>query len=283
MKEYHLADTTENNGELTVNARLKLSEEKYKEIRSWFDFASYFHVCRSMKKMTIESCLDLQRYIVYLQNKTDGYDDLEIDEFLITSNRLLISFLSFIKTFIDVLSNTISKRNPEKLQEFKKFNSKLYDDYFGYRFLNRMRNYVIHFDMPLTTVTDSVNTGVTVCCSRDSLLRYNGWNSVKQEIEKLPESIDIIPYINEAEAAIIALYLKSLEFIVEDVVDANHKTAELCKKNGVLAPIIVIIDTETKHPSFEKLPIYLMVDFVNEINQHPNYNIEMTNMTISEE
>lgn len=276
MKKYYLANSAKENTYTSVKVGLNLTEEKYVQIKNWFGFAGFFHTCRSMKNMTIESAKDLETYIIFLRNKNGRHSDLEINNFLISGNKLLISFLSFMKIFVDVLSHAISKEDVQKLKNFKDFNSKLYDDLFGYRFFTRMRNYVVHYDMPLTSITDSVSSGITMKCDRDSLLEYNGWSSVKKEIMQLPETIDILPYIMDAKSAIYALYLKSLETIVDKVVEANQKLATLCGDNNISSPLLIIItDEDYNHPEIEMLPIYLMYEFINDLNEHPNYNIEI--------
>ena len=61
-----------------------------------------------------------------------------------------------IKMSVDIFSNLISKKDKKLYVEFVKLNSQLYDENFGYRFLTRMRNYVMHRNMPFKKITNSI-------------------------------------------------------------------------------------------------------------------------------
>jgi len=113
-------------------------------------------------------------------------------------------------------------------------------------------------------------------CSRNELLKYGGWSTLRQELEQFPEKIDIAPYIIEAQAAISTLYLKSLETIAEQVFDSNRKLVELCKQNNISAPIWIIVDDETNTQKLQKFPIQTIKDVISDLNEHPSYNINIT-------
>lgn len=277
MKRYSVADCIGENGDLTVVGRIEISEAQYHEMNRWFDFTGYYHICRSIVHMTQESGQDFLDFCSHMSGEHGGHEELEIDNLLITGNKLLISYLSFVKTFIDVVSNAISNRKKEMLDDFQKFNSLMYDSFLGYRLLTRMRNYVLHYDMPLTTVTDSLKEGVAFACDRDSLLRYNGWSSVKNEIENLPEQFSITPTVVECQAAIGALFLKALEVVVDDAVTGNKKLADFCNQNSIKAPVIVVFDDEENDhpPEITRFPIYMMCEYMKDLARHPNYNVEI--------
>ncbi len=187
---------------------------------------------------------------------------------------MLINFLSFIRTFQDVINHAISQKSVSDSKEFKILDSALYDDLFGYRFFSRMRNYVVHYNMPLTTIVNS-ESGIDMFCNRSQLLQYGKWNTVKKEIEQLPEKIDIVPYITEVKVAITTLYLKSLETIVTPAFEANQKISEICRTNNISTPVILIIHEGEKTPTIKPLPLQLLKDFFEDLKNHPNYEIEI--------
>ena len=198
-----------------------------------------------------------------------------MDKQLTTGNKLLINFLSFIRTFFDVIKHSISQRSAAESDSFSELNSALYDDFFGYRFFTRMRNYVVHYSMPLTSMVNSISSGVNIYCDRDNLLQYNGWSTVRKEIEQLPERINIVPYIVEAKVAISTLYLKSLEIIVISALDASKKISEICEKNQIASPVILVA-RDNEIVSMKEFPLQSLKDFYVDLKNHPNYEIEIS-------
>lgn len=277
MTEYYFVDVIKEDDGFRVAAKADtiITYQMYKEIKSWLNFAGFYQTCRSIKNMTLESADDLEKYLTSLQQITGGHTGLEVAKYLTTGNKLFIGFLSFIKTFIDVISKAISRKRQNYVEEFQKMNSAMYDMFFGYRFFTRMRNYVIHYDMPLTTIIDSVDAGISMRCGRENLLQFKKWNTLRNEIEQLPEQIDIIPYIAETKAAISALYLKALESVAPQVIEGNQKFVDLCKKRGLSAPIFLILDEDAEAPQIEQLPLHLVQEFFEDLNEHPNYNINL--------
>ena len=211
MKHYELANISKNEaGETSVVAKGEITAEQYLEIRSWFKFTYFYHVCQSIEHMTLESGEDLANYFAELENYTGPFTK-DYNKFLTTANKLLISYLSFLRIYVDVVSHAISRKSKEKFEEFNNATHIVYDTLLGYRFFSRMRNYVVHYDVPLTSITCSVSNGIQVTCKRKSLLEYNGWGSVKKEIEQLPEEIDIFPFIGECQAAVKRLYCNGVQ------------------------------------------------------------------------
>lgn len=225
--------------------------------------------------MALESAADLEKYLYTLQRSTIPYNNSQITQHLTTGNKLLINYLSFIKTFHDVICHAISQRSAADLESFEALNSTLYDDFFGYRLFTRMRNYVVHYNMPLTTIINSAASGVTMYCSRTQLLQYPKWSKLKGEIEQLPEKIDIIPFIAETKVAITTLYLKSLETIAPSAFEANQNISNLCKAHKIVSPVILVVNENAEAPSVKPLPLYVLKEFFEDLNYHPNYEIKI--------
>ena len=237
MREYYLADVVKNGDEFEITAppQAGISYQQYRQINSWFNYAGFYQTCRSIKNMTLESADDLEAYLRSLCQREEAHDRPEIDQCFTTGNKLFISFLSFIKTFIDVVSGAISRRSPPDLRGFQEMNSRLYDSFFGYRFFTRMR------------------------CGRENLLRFEKWNTLRGEIERLPEEIDILPYLAEARAAVFALYLHALTVVADQAIEGYQSYQRLCGERGL--------------SKMEQLPLHLVRDFFTDLNEHPNYTV----------
>ena len=274
MIQYYLGNLSKGKSGLQLNKGLQISQQEYVQLFDCFKFTGFYSVCRSVKNMTIESAADLEEFLCDLEQKNASICDIKMDKLLITGNKVFINFLSFIRTFIDVIKHTISQWNAAELDSFSKLNSELYDEFFGYRFFTRMRNYVVHYNMPLTTMEDTISSGVAMYCVREQLLQYDGWSTVRKEIEQLPERIDITPYIAEAKVAISTLYLKSLETIVMSAVKAGEKIAEVCEKNKITSPVI-LVTRDDEIVSMEEVPLQSLRDFFVDLKDHPNYEIDI--------
>lgn len=245
-------------------------------MKSWFNFAYFYHVCKSVTVMAMESGTDFLSFSKQMKDTQNSYDDGELDALLTTGNKLLINYLSFIKMFVDVISNSISKRDASKLAEFQELNRKMYDRFFGYRFLTRLRNYVVHYDIPLSSVSSYAADGIDLLCIRNNLLNYDGWSTLKVEICQLPEAFSVQPYIEESLVVLDILYLKALEIVADNVVAANGKITEFCKEYKISSPVILVIDSiKEKKTHIEKFPLNDMNEYFRDLNRHPNYNIRL--------
>lgn len=278
MERYFIADCVQTDDGLTLTAQIEIDKTQYQEMNSWFNFANYYHTCRSVARMTKESGQDFIDFCERSAAEHGGHDDLEIDDFLITGNKLLISYLSFVRMFVDVISKAIKDKKQEMLKVFQKFNREMYDSFFGYRLLTRMRNYVLHYEMPLTAVTDSVEHGIVFTCDKDNLLRYDRWSTLKSEIDALPKRFSILPMISECQSAIDTLFLKALEIIADDVFSGNEKLVAFCRQHNIRSPIILILDDSTDAPpKLRKFPLHILRKYVMDLNRHPSYEIDIIN------
>jgi hypothetical protein len=159
------------------------------------------------------------------------------------TNRLLLNYLSSIRTFIDH-SDTFFYRKfgmkSENYLEFKKMLSFFFENSFAYRFFYKLRNYSQHVGIPLdsfhfTTIYDRDNNlikgTIKVAFERDKLLEnYDSWGLVKNDLLKLEQEFDVTPLIfemthniNEIERNIEIIYKKELLSAAHFITDLiNH-------------------------------------------------------------
>lgn len=149
-------------------------------------------------------------------------------------NRLVLNFLSAVRTFLDHAQTYITKTYGEKSEELQSFNKSrfsCFDTHFSFRFLSKLRNYSQHIGMPITDLHasyevvnldpleyDYVLKPITL---KDDLLKFDDFKwgkyteldelgnpkldelgnpkklEIKNEIYLLPEKIDIDSYIDE--------------------------------------------------------------------------------------
>lgn len=266
---YYIADKGKQEDGIIIY--VELSESEYKNLIEMLSILNAFRDCYSIKEMLLESENDIIYYFSTISTKFIPPDDSVIAPYLITANKLLMDYLSFLKAFFDVVSNKISKVRKKELPEFKKYNSKLYDDLFGYRFLTRLRNYAIHREMPLKHIESSSRNGTQITCHKSALLEYDKWSTVKNEICALTDSIDVLPYIEDSKKAILKLYVKVLKILECDVYSLKIYFEKLC--SGLKFERAVIISTkENIHEiRVESLPTYYLDLFFSELKRYSAY------------
>lgn len=251
----------------------RLSKEECNKIYSCVSFSGFYNTTRGIWRITIESGNDYVRYCNELENTSRIYSEDEMYELITTANKLLLNYLTCIKTFIDITSNAISKENKNDLSRFQDYNRELYDCLFGYRFLSRLRNYVIHFQLPISGIKSDAN-GVKFWCSQSRFLEYDGWSTVKEEIAKLPETIEMSRYIIESNHAVDLLYYRALETILQRVSESSTFLRKLCEKYYIeMLAIGEAQEGKSNIITWNKLPLQLFRYYVEDISHNPSIQV----------
>lgn len=184
-----------------------------------FNYNEFFLYNESKKKALIEDCLS------FTGNKKEYYDHH------LNLNRLLLNYLSSFRTFIDH-SETVIKRkfgkDSEETKTFKETTSKLYDNYFSYRFFHKLRNYSQHCELPISDFEISAtNIGENKFktkyridfISSELLSKYTEWGPVKKDLEN-QETFSIFPLMDEMSAALNQLWLSLISIFENNILNA---------------------------------------------------------------
>lgn len=267
--KYYIADYADHKSRILI--RRELPQNEYVALMKTLLVPTIFRDCYSVKEMLLESKNDILYYFNTLSTKVVPPDDSIVSPCLITANKLLMNYLSFLKTFLDVVSNSISKIHSEELPVFQKYDSKLYDDLLGYRFLKRLRNYAIHREMPLKHIEVSSKNGIQITCKRSTLLEFEGWSTVRNEILELTDTIDIMPYIEDSKIAVFKLYVRALKIIERDMCSLKLHFERLYSGGKAEFPIIIKIGKTIHEVAVETLPVYYLDLFFSELNRYSIY------------
>lgn len=249
----------------------ELYESEYVVLMEMLSVLNVFRDCYSVKEMLLECENDVIHYFDALANEVIPPDNFIVAPCLITANKLLMNYLSFLKTFFDVTSNNISKKHKNELPKFQKYDNKLYDDLFGYRFLKRLRNYAIHREMPLKHIESSTQNGTRITCVKSALLEFDKWSTVRNEILALDDFIDVMPYIEDSKQAILMLYVKALEILECDVHSLKTFFEKICGDIKIEHPIIIKPEENTHTYEVENLPMYYLDLFFSELKLYSTY------------
>jgi hypothetical protein len=149
-------------------------------------------------------------------------------------NQRILNILNSIKSYEEHIRYKVSKlwgSDSEQLKKYEEIDRSLYDQFFSYRFLKRLRNYAQHYDMPIKYISypamsvsfdpRQIAFTVTAMTPKKDLLEYDGWSTVKQDIKKQDEKIDINLIIEEAFRVFTSLHSQFRNFL-SAILEKSH-------------------------------------------------------------
>jgi len=185
-----------------------------------------------------------------------GVKRKDTEQVFLNLNRLLLNYLSSIRTFIDHSNAFIVKKfgeNSEQHLELKSIFSFFYDNSFAYRFFYKLRNYSQHIGIPVDSLSFTTNYdreenkiygNLSVKFDRNKLLKnYNSWGTVKHDLVELDEKFDVTPLIFE-----MTHNIKEIE-----------RNIEIIKKEELLSAAKFIVNL-TAHLQDNKGEIFVAYD-----------------------
>ena len=155
-------------------------------------------------------------------------DQSIFDYLFLDINRLILNFLSSIRTYLDHTETRLKKQYGKDSSEFKIFKEKTsyaYDNNFSYRFLYKLRNFAQHCGLPASafniTSSDEGNFLKLSLVRNDLIKNYDGWGKLKTELANQDEQFDILE-----------LLLVKIDLLKVINTDINRLTYEYYKEAG---------------------------------------------------
>ena len=153
----------------------------------------------------------LQKSISWL-----GIKDDDLEEVQLHCNRMLLNFLSSIRTYVDHTQHFLSSKFGKESKQYKKFDDLLrfnFDNNFCFRFFSRLRNYSQHCGKPIQTINytseydrenHEIRGHLNAYFKADILLEgYDGWGKLlKGELQAMTEPFELRA-LRESMAAIM--------------------------------------------------------------------------------
>ena len=252
-------------------------EKFHKEVKNLIDFSNKQQLFNIVKLNYDEFKDVLARYLSEYKN-TNQINWAVMESMVQNINMLLLNFLSSFRTFLDHTEFMIKKeygKDSEQSKKFKTICSVQYDNYLAYRFLYKLRNYAQHCGLPIGGLklgSEAVkgegrktHEYLEVYFDRDILLsRYDSWGTVKAEIEKLPESIEITQFVNQLIKCIYEINKEVInnESDIEKIHASYEYLTKLIKpyKSYIKCLAIISVQDEKEHPkiNFEWIPYHLL-------------------------
>ncbi|CAF1802285.1 hypothetical protein [Bacillus subtilis] len=222
---------------------------------------------------------ELECYLETLEEKTMSEIQKEPDNVIFESNRLFMNYLSMIRSYLDHIPSTLSKViGPQAKNEFNEFLSKVYDNYFEYRFIYRLRNLAQHFDLPINLLRTFQDCSY-VKIGRDHILRYEKWSTVKKEIENMDEEIPVLGLATTMNLIMKLVYFCAMDLYAKGIEKA-HKWVERLQKEFnspecVLAVSNTIEDFKSKKFKIHQMRVQNFISSISDMNEHPRINIKI--------
>lgn len=205
----------------------ELGEDEYRgyaeDVKSTLACRSDYRQFTMVRHSYVEYTRELRRYEKALAGPV-RLDEILEDDLVHTLNRRLRGFFSELRVFLDNTQAKLKRRygkESEELQVFKNACAHQFDGSFAYRFVYGFRNYAVHVNLPLNTVSLIFGQGssdteaplshnrLRVEVDRDTLLREFDWrNDVRAELEGLPRRFEFGPYVDEAMACLEKIHLE---------------------------------------------------------------------------
>ncbi|PIF02287.1 MAG: hypothetical protein CR996_00705 [Draconibacterium sp.] len=190
---------TDNEVELLKESIDKLVESSK---RNW----SYYFIENNRKILTEQTNKTLSELST---KRPNTWKDLE--QAFILMNFYFMNYLTSINTFLDQNLNFLSKRfgkdSNEKIK-FKELTSELFDKYFEYRLLYKLRNYTVHAEFSICGISseekminpNTKRVSYTPCILKGELLKNKSYLGaiVTKDIEERDNNISIFDLIHKS-------------------------------------------------------------------------------------
>ncbi|USK85714.1 hypothetical protein [Peribacillus asahii] len=277
MEELHLGAMSAQDSETTqVLGVRKFSQEEFLQYEEHNKTISFHIQNKKLYELIVKNGEELEGFINKIYITPANEIGMTPETIIFETNRLLMNYLSMLRTYDDHISSSLSAKFSDEVKEgFKKFLSQLYDDFFEYRFLSRLRNFAQHFKIPVTGYINSVD-GNSIYMGKESLLTYRKWSGVKDEIEQMDEQIDVQGFAAEMNNIMKLAYIYVLDLYANDVMDAYKWLESLYKELDNKHPVLIKIrpgDQENGTLNVVPMNTNMFLAATRDLNDHPNFNI----------
>ena len=172
-------------------------------------------------------------FTCYINNDFSLVDEKPID---ININRYFLNLLSSFRSYLDHMDKKLSNRfgkNSQLRSNFKQYCSEEYDGNFSYRFLYGIRNYAQHRGFPINHINlgqrpsssdpNRAEYYLNIHISRNEILMDHDWKKLTNEIEKLPEFIDVDSHTFSFMKSLKNIHIK----IINDLFQTLTESAQI--------------------------------------------------------
>ena len=166
-------------------------------------------------------------------------------------NRLLInalgSFACFLNHYEYILKTKFDKDTIFKL--YKKICNNYFDNSFEYRFSYKLRNYVVHCNIPVSLLQSTQNSPkrsfyINV---KELLVEFEWGTIVKKDLENLNSNIDVKSFINKAQNMLFNLNKELMSLDIKRIIKSLNYLKDFERINSnkeMQMPVIILGDID---------------------------------------
>lgn len=215
--------------------------EKSKTIGRFISYHMYF-------EMLFRNFMDILKVIDEFEQAEKNFKfEQEFIPYSYNINRLFINALGSIFTYINHYENSIADSDISK--SMKRLTSEFYDKYPLYRFLYKLRNFVVHIGLPITCLSSTLDRPEKeFYIDRNYLLEnYDRWGpKVTADIKSFDENISVKELTNDAMKLFLEFHLKLMEKQISQVLEIQRFFDGLGRhvEGQIQYPVLLRIDEE---------------------------------------
>ena len=272
--KYNKCITGEHN---IIETSIELSKSDVEELDGYIRKGTLFEKIIELEAISYELYQDLRLYLetenINRILRQKGSDKIKI---IRTSNKLLLAYCASVKMLVDKIESYIKHNcSKEEFEDFKKFRSKIYDENISYRFIVRLRNYMIHYDMPITIAKVSVIDDCQLCFNKEELLKSDVWSKVRDDIKKMPMEIDALPLLSDMPRLLKLIVDESRYYYAPTVSNACKGIEAFAKKHNTESVMYITYDESKGIASgtISTPPMNIIEKNLAILQQHPRINV----------
>lgn len=161
-------------------------------------------------------------------------------------NRLLINALGSIFTYVNHYENGIPDTNISN--DIKRLSSQFFDEFPLYRFLYKLRNYVVHIDMPVTQLSSGIDTPYKeFYIDKNHLLERFDWGAkVRSDLENFPDEISVKKLASEAIKLFVKFHKQMMMEQINEILEIQQYFDGFGRiiENHIQYPLILKVNDE---------------------------------------
>lgn len=277
-----LAELKEEDGVPTIEIIKDIDKE---EVDTLFKYqrpiTDYKHI-KYLYQITISNGRELSSFLNAVYTNKGIIQDMNAENILLEGNRLIANYCSFIGMFIDQIEKVLTRKDKQKITDFRKICSQLYDEKFEYRFIVLLRNFITHYSLPFVHYREDLS-GKKIEFSKNHLLEFSKWKHVKNELIEMEDYIDFREYINPMNVNLTVLFYTFILHLSSDIINAYQKMSDFILKHRIKNPAIARYNSveEFKQGRMSYTPIEVkdLISAFNDVKSHPNINVKINEIT----
>jgi hypothetical protein len=269
-------------GKTTLTIKEDIEQEEVDKLFNYFKSITEYKHIKNLYQITISNGNELNSFLTAIYSNDNSIKSMKKDTMYLEGNRLVANYCSFIGMLIDQIEKVLSKKESQKLKDFRQTCNRLYDEHFEYRFFVLLRNFIMHYSLPFSYYKED-SRGKSLEFTKSHLLQFPKWKHVKKELEQMSENINIKPYINPMNVNLTVLFYTFVYHLSKDIVHSYQEVGKFLIKYKVKAPAIVTYESVEEFKkgnlSFNPINFNDLQKAFEDVKSHPSIKLEINDIT----